>query len=157
MGTVLLAGGQTLSVTFTPSDTTDYTAATGSVSIDVTPATPTITWSNPANISTGTALGSTQLDATATLGGTAVQRGTLPTILPLEWSFRWAITRRFPWCSHPSDTNDYNSATGSVSINVDTATTPTIKWSVPANISYGTALTGTQLDATASVSRELCL
>ena len=58
-GTVLpLGNGQTLSVTFTPTDATDYTAATKSVSINVQAEqiTPTITWSNPADIFYGTAL-----------------------------------------------------------------------------------------------------
>jgi hypothetical protein len=40
-GTVLAAGTQTLSVVFTPTDTTDYTNATASVSITVNPAVPT--------------------------------------------------------------------------------------------------------------------
>jgi hypothetical protein len=40
-GTVLPVGnGQTLSVTFTPTDTADYTTATASTSIDVNPAPP---------------------------------------------------------------------------------------------------------------------
>jgi hypothetical protein len=40
-GTVLAAGTQTLSVVFTPTDTTDYTNATASVPITVNPAVPT--------------------------------------------------------------------------------------------------------------------
>ena len=39
-----------------PSDTTDYTSATATVYVNVDQATPTITWSNPADISYGTAL-----------------------------------------------------------------------------------------------------
>src|SRR5262249_22640039 len=40
-GTVLPVGnGQTLSVTFTPTDTADYTTATASTTIDVNPAPP---------------------------------------------------------------------------------------------------------------------
>ena len=35
-GTVLDAGSQTLSVTFTPTDTTDYTTATATATINVT-------------------------------------------------------------------------------------------------------------------------
>ena len=43
VGTVLFAGsGQTLNVTFTPDDTTDFTTASGSTTIDVLKATPTI-------------------------------------------------------------------------------------------------------------------
>jgi hypothetical protein len=47
LGTVLAAGTQTVSVTFTPTDTTDYTTATASVSLPVNQATQTITFSNP--------------------------------------------------------------------------------------------------------------
>src|SRR5204862_3458335 len=44
-GVVLNAGtGQTLSVTFTPSDGANYTTATRTVTIDVAQATPAITW-----------------------------------------------------------------------------------------------------------------
>lgn len=57
-GTVLTAGGQTLSVTFTPTDTTDYTTATA-----------TITWTNPAPITYGTPLSSAQLNASASVSG----------------------------------------------------------------------------------------
>ncbi len=57
-GTVLNAGGnQALSVTFTPTDTADFNTANASVQINVLKATPTISWSNPADISYGTPLG----------------------------------------------------------------------------------------------------
>ena len=73
-GTILNAGIQTLIVSFTPSDTTDYTTVTGSTTIGVLPATPTITWPNPGSIKQGTALSGAQLDATATciVGGRTV-------------------------------------------------------------------------------------
>ena len=47
---------QTLNATFTPTDTADYNDATASVLINVQKATPVITWSNPADITYGTAL-----------------------------------------------------------------------------------------------------
>jgi len=56
-------------VTFTPTDTTNYTTATKSVQISVTQAAPVITWNNPAAINYGTALSATQLNASATVGG----------------------------------------------------------------------------------------
>jgi hypothetical protein len=45
--------GQTLSVTFTPTDAVNYTTATASVTIDVAKATPTITWATPRGSRTG--------------------------------------------------------------------------------------------------------
>jgi hypothetical protein len=46
MGAVLSAGTQTLNVTFTPTDTTDYTTATASVTLVVNKATLTVTAAN---------------------------------------------------------------------------------------------------------------
>ena len=46
-GTVLTVGTQKLSVTFTPTDTTDYTSATASVSLTVNQVTQTITFTAP--------------------------------------------------------------------------------------------------------------
>lgn len=48
-GTVLGTGPQTLTVTFTPTDTTDYTTAKSSVTLTVVPGTPTITLTTSAN------------------------------------------------------------------------------------------------------------
>jgi Bacterial Ig-like domain (group 3)/FG-GAP-like repeat len=69
-GTIEPVGTDTLSVVFTPTDTTDYTSSSGTVKLvvgnPVTPiVTPTISWPTPANITYGTALGATQLDAVA--------------------------------------------------------------------------------------------
>ena len=75
-------------MTFTPTDTTDYTTATASASINVKQATPTITWSNPADITYGTALSGTQLDATANVPGTFAYTPASGTVLTP------AITRR---------------------------------------------------------------
>src|SRR5439155_2135679 len=50
----------------------------------------------------------------------------------------------------PIDNANYNNAYTNVSINVLQAT-PAIAWSNSADITYGTALSGTQLSATASV------
>jgi len=72
---VLTGNGQALAITFTPTDTTDYTSAGATVTLNVLPATPTITWTNPANIVYGTALSVTQLNATASLKGVALPGG----------------------------------------------------------------------------------
>ena len=69
-GTIEPVGTDTLSVTFTPTDTTNYTTATGTVQLvvtnPVTPiVTPTISWPTPAPITYGTPLSSTQLNAVA--------------------------------------------------------------------------------------------
>ena len=144
-GTILGAGvGQTLSVTFTPTDSVDYSTATTTVTINVSPATPVITWSSPADITFGTALSSTQLDATANTPGTFIYAPPAGTILPVGTNLPLVVT------FIPTDSTDYTPTTTSTTINV-TQATPVITWADPADITYGTALSGTELDATASV------
>ncbi len=69
-GTVEPVGTNVLNVTFTPTDTADYQSATGSVNLVVTNPvgtiiTPTINWPTPADITYGTPLSATQLNAVA--------------------------------------------------------------------------------------------
>ncbi|HEY5330397.1 MAG TPA: MBG domain-containing protein [Acidobacteriaceae bacterium] len=142
-GTVPLVGTDTLSVTFTPTDTTDYTTATASVSITVTPATPVITWANPAAITYGTQLGATQLNATASVPGTF-------TYTPAAGTTPSAGTDTLSVTFTPNDATDYTTATANVSLVVNQAT-PVVTWANPSGITYGTALSATQLNATASV------
>jgi hypothetical protein len=141
-GTVLTAGTQTLNVTFTPTDSTDYQVATDSVSIVVKPAASTITWSNPAAITYGTALGAAQLDATSTIAGTFTYKPAAGTVLTAG---SHTLSVNFA----PTDTTDYQPSTDTVTIIVNKATT-TVTWPIPAAITYGTALSAAQLDATAS-------
>ena len=148
-----VANNQTLSVSFTPTDTTDYGDASGTAMINVLIATPTITWANPAAIVKGTPLGATQLNATASwmLGGsTVIVPGTF-TYTPaagtvLDVGNNQSLSISFT----PTDTTDYTDASATRMINVVSKATPTITWANPAPIVYGTALGGTQLDATAS-------
>ena len=51
----------------------------------------------------------------------------------------------------PTDLANYTTATATVTIGVSKAT-PTITWPTPAGITYGTALSATQLNATTSVA-----
>src|SRR6202022_711619 len=56
LGSVLTAGTDTLSVTFTPIETANYSTATATVQLIVSQATPAITWPAPAGITYGTVL-----------------------------------------------------------------------------------------------------
>ena len=81
-GTIEPVGTDTLSVTFTPTDTTDFKTATATVPLVVDPpvtpiVTTTIAWPTPANITYGTALSAVQLDAVAM--GTARPTPVIPT------------------------------------------------------------------------------
>ncbi len=116
-GTILQAGaGQTLTAAFTPSDTADYTTATVSATIDVTKATPKITWANPASIASGTAVGAAQLDATSNVPGTFSYSPSAGTVL--HAGSDQSLTATFT----PTDTTDYTTATAKTTINV--VTTP---------------------------------
>jgi len=139
-GAVLGAGSQTLSVTFTPTDTIDYNTANGSVNLTIAKANPTLTWSTPAGITYGTALDATQLDATS--GGVA---GTM-VYTPASGTVPGAGYKTLSVTFTPSDSTDYNTANGSVQLTVNKAT-PLLSWVAPSSITYGTALSATQLDA----------
>ena len=144
-GTVLHAGNaQTLSVTFTPTDTTAYSTATATATISVAPATPLITWANPAGLVYGTALSGAQLDATANVPGTFVYSPVAGTVLHAGNAQTLSATFT------PTDTTDYTTATPTATISVAQAA-PVITWANPGGIVYGTALSGAQLDATANV------
>ena len=145
--TVLKAGLQTLSVTFTPADTADYTTASTTVPLTVNQATPTISWTNPAVIAYGTALSATQLDAASPTAGTFAYTPALATVLK-------AGPQTLSVTFTPTDTVDYTTATTTVQLTVNQAT-PTISWSAPAAITYGTALSATQLNATSQVAGTL--
>ncbi len=148
-GTVLKAGTQTLTAVFTPTDTTAYSAATATVKLTVNPANPVITWTPPSPIQQGTAITAAQLDATANVPGTFSYSPSVGTVPPVGTQ---TLTATFT----PSDKTDYMPATAHNSLIVDAAGTGNgsalISWSTPAPISYGTALSGTQLNAKASVA-----
>ena len=142
-GTALSAGSQTISVTFTPTDATDYAAVTQTVTLIVNKATPTITWATPAPITYGTPLSATQLNATASVPGPLVYTPATGTALS-------AGSQTLSVTFTPTDATDYAAVTQTVTLIVNKAT-PTITWATPAPIIYGTPLSATQLNATASV------
>jgi hypothetical protein len=143
-GSIPTAGANTLSVTFTPTDTTNYTTATATVQLLVSQATPTITWATPAGITYGTPLSGAQLNATTTVVGTFVYT-------PAAGSVLSAGTDTLTVTFTPTDTANYTTATKTVQLTVGQAT-PTINWPTPASFSYGTALSGAQLNATSPIA-----
>ena len=143
-GTILGAGTQTLSVTFTPTDAANYTGASKSVSIEVAQATPVITWSAPAGITYGTALGATQLNATTSVPGTLTYDPLAGTVLnagDADAVGDLHAGRRRQLCGAPRSRSPSTSRRRRRSIT----------WSAPAGITYGTALGATQLNATTTV------
>jgi multiple sugar transport system substrate-binding protein len=145
-GTVLGTGnGQPLHVLFTP-DNPGYADATATVYIDVTSPTTVITWSNPAAITYGTELSSTQLNATASAGSTPIF-GTFD-YAPDAGTVLGAGNHQALDVNFTPDNHNYASATATVYIDVTSPTT-VITWPNPAAITYGTPLSSTQLNATA--------
>src|SRR5207248_2037735 len=102
-------------------------SASKNVAINVLKATPTIDWSNPADITYGTALSGTQLNATASVAGSLVYTPAAGTLLNV------ANNQTLHVDFTPTDTANYNNASKDVSINVLKAM-PTIAWSNPADI-----------------------
>jgi subtilase family serine protease len=144
---VLALGTDTLAATYTPdaNGAVTYSSATGSNSVNVTAATktnPGLTWNPPGAITYGTALGAAQLDATANVPGTFAYSPAAGTVLTAGSQ---VLTVNFT----PTDSTDYATATSIVTLIVN-KTAPVVTWPTPAAITYGTALSVTQLDATAN-------
>ena len=150
-GTMPSAGSQTLSVTFTPTDTTDYTTATDSVMFTVNTAPLTVT-SNNVSIAFGQSIPT----LTGTLTGVVPGDG-------ITVSFSTAATSKSPVGQYPIITalTDPNSklanytVTNNAGVITITKATSAITWAAPAAITYGTALSATQLNATASAAGAL--
>jgi Flp pilus assembly CpaE family ATPase len=142
-GYVLPIGTHTLWVTFTPEDSGNGAPAQAATSITVTKATPTISWPVPRVITSGTALGTTQLNAEASVPGTFVYRPGAGEVLSAG---QHILSVEFT----PADNTGYNPAQAEVELTVASAT-PTLAWSTPAPITCGVALSEAQLNATASV------
>ncbi|MFZ1084746.1 MAG: protease pro-enzyme activation domain-containing protein [Terracidiphilus sp.] len=131
-GAVLTAGQQTLTTTFTPTDTADYTTVTATVTLTVNQATPVITWSVPTSITYGTPLSVTQLNATANVPGMFNYSPAAGTVLGLGTQTLTAVFA-------PADSVDYASVTASVPLTV----TPPFSF-VSSKVNLGTAKIGTK-------------
>ena len=166
-GAVLAAGTQTLSVTFTPNDTTDYTTATASVHLVVNTAGTTMTvQATPSSPVYGTPVQftGTFAPASATLPASDFsfvtdQNTAAAVTIPAASYAGGAVAAadsqlhagRHTLVLNFAGTADYAAASSpTVTFTVQPAT-PVITWATPAPIVYGTALSGAQLDATASV------
>ena len=151
VGNVLgAATGQTESVTFTPTDTTDYTPVTTTVTVNVSAATPTVSV-NPVSLTYGTVLANSQLGGTATwevvgstvnVPGTYAYKSVAGPVLDAGTGQTESVTFT------PTDTTDYSAASTTVAVNVAQAT-PIVSVNA-VSLSYGTALANSQLTGTAS-------
>jgi hypothetical protein len=142
-GEVLAEGTHTLSVTFVPKDESNYTTAEATVSVTVAKTVPIVEWASPDPIPCGTPLGTTQLNASASIPGTFEYSPTAGEVLSAGLHTLLAIFI-------PSDGASYSRAEAIVSLTV-TRATPTVAWPTPEKVPYGIRLSDSQLNATASV------
>jgi Developmentally Regulated MAPK Interacting Protein./FG-GAP repeat. len=89
------------------------------------PSVPTITWSNPADITYGTPLGGAQLNATASVPGTFVYTPAAGTLLSVGSGQTLSVTFT------PADLANYTTATASVVINVIDGIPPAVAVAMP--------------------------
>src|SRR6185369_1484124 len=148
-GMVLDAGTHALSATFTPADPANYTEASASTTLDVTRATPTIAVTAPSAVYDGQPHG-----ATGTVTG--IRWAVLG---PLTFTYNGAADAPVNAgtyavvASYAGDAN-YTEASATATITIGKAA-PVLQWAAPAAMTYGTALSNAQLNATANVGGAL--
>ena len=106
--------------------------------------TPSLAWNTPAVLQYGTALSGAQLNATSNVPGSFVYTPGPGTVLNAGST---TLLTTFT----PNDAATYRSATVSTVLVVNQAT-PVISWPVPSSVVTGTALSASQLNATADVA-----
>lgn len=143
-GTVLPAGSQTLSATFSPSDPGLGLPVTATRSLLVNRATPVITWAVPAVVSVGSTLGPGQLNATANVPGSFSYSPAAGKMLTAAGTARLSATFA------PEDSRDYAPATASTILTVNKGA-PVITWKQSSPVLLGTVLGDAQLNATANI------
>gem|GEM_PF-1029305 len=137
-GAVLNAGSQNLSVTFGPTDTTNYLGATGDQSLSVSKATATVSLSGL----TATYDGSPRM-----VGVSTTPSGLNANVIYDGGSTPPINAGTYPVAATISDVNFVGSVTGSL---VVAKASSVIDWVTLTPIEYGTALSATQLNATAN-------
>ena len=108
-------------------------------------ATPILSWSNPADITYGTLLTATQLNASADINGSFVYSPAIGA--KLTTGNNQMLNVNFS----PTDSVGYNKVSKTVYLNVLKAM-PVITWANPADITNGTLLSALQLDASSGVA-----
>ncbi len=160
-GEILTVGTQSLSSSFAPTNSANFNAPTdASQTLLVTPLTPKIKVTAPPAITYGTPLDLTKLNATVVTLAPGTSNpvdgsflysidgapGFDVTAAPVLEVGRHTITATFT----ATDTTDYMPSAPAITSITVTKAIPTITWNPPDPISYGTALSTTQLSASAS-------
>ncbi|WP_282125804.1 alpha-amylase family glycosyl hydrolase [Marinifilum flexuosum] len=128
------AGTQSVEIIFTPTDNSNYNAASGNINIIVDKATPTVSvWPAASTISYGQALS----EATLT-GGTANVDGNFAFANPSATPN--AGTQSVEIIFTPNDNSNHNTVSGNINITVDKANVTVSVWPTAGTITYGQAL-----------------
>ena len=112
--------------------------------------TPDIIWATPADITYGTGLSATQLNATASISGSPIAG-----VFTYSHSSGTVLDAGLQTLSVdfvPTDGVNFNSVIGSTVQITVTKATPIISWVSPAAITYGSVLNSLQLNATSNVA-----
>jgi YVTN family beta-propeller protein len=118
------------------------------VKLPLRSTTPIIKWRKPVDIIHGTALSDIQLNAVATDPYTGNEVNGTPVYTPVKGTKLGPGMHTLRIDFIPEDTSAYNKVSKTVTISVKSI--PEIRWSNPENITYGTALSNTQLNATST-------
>ncbi|WP_293786701.1 Ig-like domain-containing protein [uncultured Pedobacter sp.] len=124
---------------------TDDAGNSTTVKFSISKSTPVLTWAKPVDITYGMALTEAQLNASANVEGTFAYTPALNTIL--NAGANQSLKVDFV----PKDAANYVATSETVHINVNQST-PVLSWAKPVDITYGTALTEAQLNASADVA-----
>jgi len=143
LGKKLGAGLHAISATFVPDDGANYQSVQANVQLTVEKAVPTIEWPEPEAVTYGEELGERQLQARASVPGSFA-------FTPPAGGVLEAGINRLTAVFIPLDTANYVSTQAAVKLTVNKAI-PTLAWSDPAPIEWGTPLSPAQLNAKASV------
>jgi Concanavalin A-like lectin/glucanases superfamily/MBG domain (YGX type)/Bacterial Ig-like domain (group 3)/IPT/TIG domain/MBG domain len=115
-GTVLSAGAHVLTARFTPNDPNYSSDGIVNTAIDVSKASPILSWSRPAAIVHGTPLGAGQLNASSNVPGTFAYSPAAGTVLSAGAS--QTLTATFT----PADSGNYSNGSVTATIDVSKAT-----------------------------------
>jgi hypothetical protein len=112
-GETVAGSPYTISATLSPAGVLgNYAITYNTAGFTITPATPTVTWANPADIIYPTALGGAQLNATANVAGTFAYTPAAGTVL--QTGNGQLLSVLFT----PADNGDYTTTSAQVRINV---------------------------------------
>ena len=130
----------------------NYQATIVQANLTINKATPVVTWTSPSAITYGTALSTTQLDATS--GGVAGTFAYTPAVLAIPGAGLQTLSVTFT----PTDTTDYNTAIQTTTLTVNKAvTTTTIATSVNPSVAgqsvtFTATVTSPMTDASGTVT-----